>query len=752
MRRHTDWFRTYLLSALILAVVSVAINTAARAAEPSRVPPKVGLVLSGGGALGTAHIGALKALEELHVPIDYIAGTSKGAIVGGLYASGMSPTEIESWFRNADWYYLLSDSTPRESESFRSKRRRFDLNQSITFTVSPKGGLKLPAGVVSGRNLIATLRRLTIPVRDVHDFDRLPIPFRAVATDIETGEMVVLRDGDLVEALRASMAVPGVFTPQRIGDRLLIDGGSSSNLPIRVMQEMGADVIIAIDASEPLKKESELDTAPAIANQLIGILIQNQVREEIARLGPEDTYIRIKVKGVGSVDFSQAARAIDVGYEQTIQNRAALTRYAVGREQFQHYLTEQRIPRGETVWISYLKVQTPEGVTEYQLKKPIEFETKEQVQFAKLQTVIGDLREFQKFDVGDYEVIGQEGEYGLLVKTRERRGGPTYLNFGFDFAYSSTDETDFNLLFALRMTELNALGAEWSTYLSVGDSTRVASEWYQPVDWDRRFFIAPMVLFGSDFIDGRNADGDRLRFRQQDSWGGLDVGMRLWQAGELRLGYARGVSKITRRSGVPSEVPGTNERGWVHADLALDTLDAPSFAERGYYGRVSLIASREELGADDNYTRLAGQFYKPLNFGKNTFVPRVSASVKLGGGDVPLYDQASLGGFLNLSGLSRGSLFDQSVALAELVYYRKLANLPPATGRGIYGGFSIEAGEAWGNEHGFSLSNVIYAGSLFLGADTVIGPLHLGVGVAEGGDAAVYLQLGPVFRQGRHQR
>lgn len=708
--------------------------------------------MSGGGALGAAHIGALKALEELQIPIDYIAGTSMGAVVGGLYASGMSPEEIDSWVRNADWHYLLSDSTPRESESFRDKHRRFDLNQSILFTLSPKGGLKLPAGVVYGRNLMANLRRLTIPVRDVHDFDRLPIPFRAVATDVETGDMVVLRNGDLVEALRASMAVPGVFTPQRIGDRLLIDGGSTSNLPVRVMQEWDGDVIIAIDTSEPLKKAEDLDTAPAIANQLLGIFIRNQVREEVARLGQKDTYIRIKVERMGSVDFTHAARAIDAGYEQTIQSRAELVRYSAGSERFQHYLTEQRIPRGDGVRISYLKVQTPEGVTEYQLKAPLEFETREQVQFAKVQTVIGDLREFQKFHVGDYEVIGEKGEYGLLVKARERRARATYLNVGFDFGYSTTDETDFNLLFALRMTELNSLGAEWSTYLSIGDSTRVATEWYQPLDWDRRYFIAPRAFFGNDFIDGRDADGDRLRFRQQDAWAGLDLGMRLWQAGELRLGYARGVSKISRRSGVSSEVPGNSERGWVHAGLELDTLDAPSFAERGYYGQVSFIASREELGADDNYTRLEGQFYKPLTFGQNTFVPRVIAAVKVGGGDVPLYDYASLGGFLNLSGLPRGGLFDQSAALAELVYYRKLADLPPATGRGIYGGFSIEAGEAWGNESHFSLGDVTYGGSVFLGADTVLGPLHLGVGVTQEGDAAIYLQLGPVFRQGLHQR
>jgi NTE family protein len=215
---------------------------------------------------------------------------------------------------------------------------------------------------------------------------------------------------------------------------------------------------------------------------------------------------------------------------------------------------------------------------------------------------------------------------------------------------------------------------------------------------------------------------------------------------------ARGFSRISRRLGVPDDVPSSVDRGWAHADLAVDTLDAPSFATRGTYGRVSLIASREELGASDNYTRLEGQFYQPLTFGKNTIVPRVSASLKVGDGDVPLYDQMPLGGFLNLSGLPRGALFGQNAALAQMVYYRKLGELTPGIGSAIYGGFSVEAGEVWADARDFNLSDAIFSGSVFLGADTLIGALYFGVGVAEGGDAAIYLQLGSLFGQGREQR
>jgi NTE family protein len=358
----------------------------------------------------------------------------------------------------------------------------------------------------------------------------------------------------------------------------------------------------------------------------------------------------------------------------------------------------------------------------------------------------------QKFDVGDYEVVERAGRYGLIIKAGAKKSGPTYLNIGFDFGYSSSDDADYALLLSYRMTELNSLGAEWSTYLSLGDATRVATEWYQPIEKARRLFFAIQGQFGSDFINGRDADEDPLRFRLQDHTAGLDLGLRLWQAGEFRVGYARGFSRISRRLGVPEDVPSSIDRGWVHADLTLDTLDAANFATQGYYAQASAIGSREELGASDNYTRLEGQYYKPITFGKNTLVPRFSAALKLGSSEVPLYDQVPLGGFLNLSGLSRGTLFGENSALAELIYYRKLIDLTPGIGRAVYWGVSLEAGEVWNGARDFELDDVVVAGSVFVGADTFLGPFYLGVGVAEGGDAAVYLQLGPSFRQGRHQR
>jgi NTE family protein len=713
--------------------------------------PKIGLVLSGGGARGAAHIGVLKALEEMQIPIDYVTGTSMGAVVGALYASGMSPEEIEKWLRTADWSFLLSDVNPRKSESFRSKQREFDLNQNWQLGVSRKG-VKIPAGVILGRNLMATFRELTVTARNIHDFDRLPIPFRAVATDIENGDMVVRGDGDLAEAIRASMSVPALFAPVMIDGRLLVDGGAVSNLPVQVAQRMGADRIIAVDVSPKLLKASELNDALLVAEQMVGIMIEKETRKEVARLGADDYYLRLDVQEVGVTEFSRATSTIDKGYEQTKARRNELAKFSTGTGQFQNHLARQRVPRPEGVPISFLEVHTPAGVFNHTLETPLALSTRDPIKFAPLQRTIADLAEMQKYGAADYEVIDKNGAQGLIIVAREKKTGRNVVSLGLDFSYASSGETDANLLLAHRMTELNRLGAEWSTYLSIGDSNRALTEWYQPLDAGRWFFAAPSLFYSNEFTNGIDGTGEPIRFRLQTVGIGLDAGIRLSQVGELRIGLARAVSRSGRRFGDLDDLKGTIDRGWAHFDVAFDTLDSQSFATRGTYGRVSVRASREELGADDNYTRLDGQFYKPLSFGKNTFVPRVRAGLKLGGDDIPTYDRSALGGFLELSGLARGDLYDQNTLLAELIYYRKIADLSTAVGRGLYAGFSAEVGTVGADIRDLTPRNAVWGGSVFLGADTLMGSIHLGVGIAEGGESAVYLQLGPVFHQGQHQR
>ncbi len=739
------------------ALVSLANTGVAEESKPERPSPerrpKIGLVLSGGGARGVAHIGVLKALEQLHVPIDYIAGTSMGAVVGGLYASGMSPEAMERWFDDADWRYLLSDSPPRETRSLREKERDRRLNQNLEIGISRTGDVQLPVGFISGQKLLVNLRELTLPVRDVHDFDRLPIPFRAIATDLQTGEKIVLRNGDLADAMRASMAVPGIFTPYEMDGRSLVDGGLSSNLPIETVRAMGADIVIAVDVRPELKSSEELRSAIAVTNQMLDILIQRDTLAQIRTLQSGDVYIRLELPNAGSADFAGSAANIPAGYEKTLALTNQLRRYALSSAEFDRYLSTQRVARENGVAISFVEVNGASGPIRQSLKEQIKFAPGERIEIWQLQKHLLGLEGFRNKEIVDFRVIEEGDKHGLLLEMREKSRGPNYFNAGFDFAYSSSGQTDADLLLAFRMTELNSLGAEWETFLSLGDFTRVFSEFYQPIEPSRRLFLAVDLLYANQFVYALDAADDRLGFRLQTLQAAVDAGLRLGHFGELRVGYSRGASHLGSATELPKRDLGWSDRGELRAALTIDTLDRADFPKSGLFGSALATFSRKELGARENYSRLDAQLYKPITFGKNTIVPRVVATVSLNDSDIsPFYDRSSLGGFLQLSGIARRGLYDQNALLAELIYYRELTKLPAALGGGLYLGLSAEAGNVYAQLDDVKPGNLKYGGSIFLGAETIIGPLYFGVGGAKGGEGAVYLQLSPIFRRDLNPR
>ncbi|MBA3543464.1 MAG: patatin-like phospholipase family protein [Chthoniobacterales bacterium] len=714
--------------------------------------PKVGLALGGGGARGVAHIGVLAALEKLGIPVDYIAGTSMGAVVGGLYASGMSPQEIEASFRDADWRYLLSNSSPRQSEPFRSKQRDFDLDQNVELAVSRRGEVQLPQGLVAGRKLLVNLRELTLPVHGIQDFSRLPIPFRAIATNIETGEMVVLDHGSLAEAMRASMAVPGAFSPYEIDGQLLVDGGLTSNLPIETVKAMGADIVIAVDVAPVLLKAGQLDSVVSVTNQMLDIMIGQNRLAELQRLTSRDVHIRLEMPGASSADFVSSPRNIADGFAGTMSRADALRALAVRPERFQRYLAAQRRARPGRAQISFVEVEGASGPRRQDLKEPLPFQPGEPLEFSELENQLRQFEGMRDFEVADFRVVEREGEYGLRLETRPQSRGPNFLSFGADFAFATPGQADANVLLGWRMTQLNSLGGEWESILRIGDLTDVFSEWYQPLEPSRSFFLAPSIRYSSELIDALDANEDRRRFRLQSLEGQVDAGLRLGRFAEVRVGYAHGLSDIGDTLNLPRAISGTTERGLLRASATFDTLDRVTFPRHGWFARLEAEVSDGSLGGEDNYSRVQGEIYKPITWGPNTLVPRAVVGLRTSGGTLPYYDRFALGGFLNLSGYTRAELYDQNKAVAELIYYRELGKLPQVLGGGIFGGASLEAGNVWANASEIDLRDSIIAGSLFLGADTLIGSLSLGVGASGDGQTAVYLQLGPVLGRGRTDR
>jgi NTE family protein len=276
---------SYLFSGFVLAQDKLPADTGGEknhSRDHNR--PTIGLVLSGGGARGAAHIGVIRILDELRIPVDYITGTSMGAIVGGLYASGLSADELEDVIEGADWSVLLADRPPRAERSFR--RKSDDYGYLVDFEMGvDKTGLVFPGGIVQGQNLENALKRLAFPAISINDFDKLPIPFRAVATDIVSGEAVILESGDLATAIRASMSVPGIFKPVRLDGRVLVDGGVANNLPVQIVKDMGAEVLIVVDVGFPLLPEAQLKSALDVTKQMITILINARTKGQLCTAG-----------------------------------------------------------------------------------------------------------------------------------------------------------------------------------------------------------------------------------------------------------------------------------------------------------------------------------------------------------------------------------------------------------------------------------------------------------------------------------
>ncbi len=462
--------------------------------------------------------------------------------------------------------------------------------------------------------------------------------------------------------------------------------------------------------------------------------------------------IRLELPGASSADFVNSTANVPEGYTRTLDRAPALRALAVGPEEFARYLASQRRARPDSARISFIEVEGAPATQRQELEETIPFQPGEHIEFSELEKHLVQFEGMRDYEVADFRVVESDGEYGLLLQPRRKSRGPNFLSFGADFAYGTPGTADANVLLDWRMTQLNSLGAEWESILRLGDLTTVFSEWYQPLEPSRTWFLSPSIHYASELIDALDTRDDRRRFRLQTLEGQLDTGLRLGRIGEVRLGYAHGFSDISETLNLPRQAGGTSERGILRASATIDTLDRVTFPRRGWFARLEAGLSDRSLGGEDDYSRVQGELYRPISFGPNTVVPRVMAGLRTSGGTLPYYDRFALGGFLNLSGYTRSELYDQNAALAQLIYYRELGKLPQVLGGGVFGGASIEAGNVWADPGDIDLRDTIISGSVFLGADTLIGSLSLGVGASGTGNTAIYLQLGPVLGRGRIDR
>lgn len=702
---------------------------------------KIGLVLGGGGARGAAHIGVLKELERLQIPIDAIAGTSMGAIVGGLYATGVDAQQLEELVSSLDWAAALTDSSARESLSFR--RKQDDREFPVKLELGLRGtDLVLPKGVIQGHKLDLLLRELTLSSSHITDFDELAIPFRAIASDIVAGEAVVLEGGDLAHAIRASMSVPGAFAPIVIDGKVLVDGGLTGNLPVDVVRGLGVDIVIAVDVEFPLYSSEELGSVLTISEQMLTVLIRKETLRQIETLESNDVLIRPDLGIFASTNFGEICDAIGPGRDATVAVEGRLKELSLSNEAWQAHVHARQRSFDDQRKLAFVRVKHDGKLSPRVLESRLSVSAGDPIDSELLASNADQLYGLQLYKQVDYRLVEENGELGVEYRATAKGWGPNFLQFGVSLEDDFEGATRFNLSTRMTRSGLNRLGAEWRTDLQLGTDPTLISEFYQPLSFDSRWFFAPRFELRQSNLNAFALDETIARYRLSESELSVDVGRELGTIGEIRLGVYRGIGDASLKVGDPVLPDIDYQTGGVLARLRIDSQDNARFPRKGMLADIQWNLSRTGFGADNRFDIISADLSQTWSRGKS--------SVELGMGyattlrsDNTVQDFFPLGGFLRLSGLERGEISGPHSGLVRAIYYRQIGE---TTGgilqTPLYLGASIEAGNVWADRSDMSFDTMLMNGSLFVGMDSFFGAIYLAAGFGEEGQRNFYLFIG----------
>jgi len=720
------------------ALVAVLAATAL-APLPSRAEerPRIGLVLGGGGARGAAHIGVLEVLERLRVPVDCVAGTSMGALVAGAWAAGLSPAQMRTELAKANWNDMFIDNPDFNELNFRSKRlaQRFLPGSETGVT---ERGLVAPPGVVSGQKIKLFFNQLVHADVIERELDKLPLPVSIIATDIGNGARVVLREGSLTLAMRASMSVPGLMAPQELDGRRLVDGGLVDNVPIREVRERcNAQVVIAVNVGSPLLKPEEVSGFFSVAAQMVALLTEQNVSASLASLTARDVYIQPGLGTITAADFERHAEAAGHGRLAAELKAAQLAVLSLPPEEYAQWRKRIAVRRGVAPLVDDIEIAGVERVNPAAVSRHLQ-----QLSGLPLDTALLNRDLLRAFGDGSYERVDyslvQVGGRNLLrVMPVEKSWGPDYLRFGLGLETSLQLGASYQLRVGYQKTWLNALGGELLLTGDLGSNTGVAAEFYQPLEPTQRFFGYADAGYLRERIDYFLVEQRIAEYRSATSKAELGLGMNFALLGQLRVGWREQRVSNSLETGVDvfSLFPVRNTGGLI-VSLDLDQSDSLYFPRRGW----ELQASYFDADRDD-YTRLALAARAALPLGEWVLGARGSW-VDSPRGRLPLNDAGRLGGFLNLSGYAKGQFLGDGVAYGHVRAERIIGRAPLGLRGDMRLGLALEAGRvavpyARQRREGWLGSVAVY-----LGGETPFGPVYLGLGLGDRGASNAYLFLG----------
>jgi len=705
--------------------------------------PKIALVLSGGGARGFAHIGVLRALQELRIPVDIVVGTSMGSVVGGAYAAGSSVDQLEQLVRRTDWNAVVADRPPRDELFYRRREEDLLLPSRIEFGAH-MDGVSLPPAAAGNEALELALTRVLPPGARDKPANLLQLPFRSVASDLVTGELVELTDTPLFLAMRASLAVPGVFAPVRVNQRLLVDGGLVRNLPVDVAREMGADVIIAVNVGTPLAQEKELVSAVSVAQQMLQILTEQNVQRSLKELRPNDILLQPDLGGIGFLDFGRHDRAMKEGEAAVRAMSARLVALALPEAQYASYEVSRLsapVAIDQPVRLTKLEV-APGGRI-----NPKELEIQSGLKLGQMvtseQATQAGNQLFGRGDLARVETEVRDDENGrsVLIKPTEADWAHSRLRVGLELNSDFSENSAFQFKAMHVLSALNDWGAELRTIASVGTERTVGTQFWQPLGVGSPWYVAPALQYGSGAANIFNSSGFRqARYAFDYTAAAVALGRQLGRWGDLRYTVARQVGNA--HLSIPEDL--TNRRTFqtVQAlSFNVDTLDTIAFPTRGTLFSLDWQRAVEKSRTGGPVpTQQKVQGLEAFHTGR--WAGHVYAEWARSQGGAT---DNNLGGFLRLSGTTPESVVGSRTVLGRVVMARSIGTMPAALGGDVRLGFSLEAGAAYSPADPLHWGKLKQAASGFFAVDTRFGPLYFGAGTTKAGNSSAYLFLGPIW-------
>jgi NTE family protein len=703
--------------------------------------PKIGLVLEGGGALGLAHIGVIQWLEEHRIPVSYIAGTSMGGLVGGLYATGRNASQVRDVVKGINWDVVIDGEIPFGDLSYRRKQDSRDYPSRMEFGI--RHGLQFPSGFNTGQQVSLILDRISLPYSQLKSFDDLPIPFACVATDLSTNSEHVFRSGDLNVALRSTMSLPGIFTPVRIGSHIYVDGGLLNNIPVNVAKQMGADLVVGIHLEAAPRNPDENLSSFAVLNQSISAVIAANERQSMEKA---DMVITVPLLSFNSMDYELADAIIKVGYEAAATNAEKLSRLSVDQASWDQYLAERDSRRRQATTVPQFVevIGVPPKVA-----KPIEAKMSDvvgkPVDSAQLDGEILKLTGLGALSSLTYSMVERDGKAGLQIKAEPKHYSPPFVQ-----PLLVLDGSDYNNVFfsmGARITFLDFGGyrRELRNDVIVGSQYGIRTEYYRPLNGTSDWFVAPRAVFDSSQYPVFNESTLLALYRNREILGGLDFGYAFGNTGELRVGYEGGYQKLKPQIGNSNVLPTVSG---ATADVALQytliTLDDPVIPRKGegvkFYTKYFNVNPAAPQGFP--VSELEVQNFFQLDRRNTVFFNAYGGSSYGFNPGIPIFD---LGGVTRFAAYGTNELLTNQFFLGQLGYIRTLKNLPPLLGSTIDFLGVLEVGKTYQLPHGPKPPDVPGDVVAALIVNTRFGPVEAGGAVGNYGHAKFFFQVGRIF-------